>query len=73
MLFSILPFVWIWAAYRIKKLRLALLIFIPSGIIISLLLPFPLSLVGISIPLYFMWRWSKEWNEKIDQNTNVII
>jgi hypothetical protein len=71
-LFSVLPIVWIWAAYRIEKLRMALLVFLPSGFLIGLLIPFPLSLVGIAIPIYFMGRWSKQWNEKLEEPVNQI-
>lgn len=71
MLFSILPIVWIWAAYRIEKLRMALLLFLPSSFLIGLVIPFPLSLVGIAIPVYFMGRWSKQWNEKMEERMNL--
>ncbi len=72
MFFSVLPIVWIWAAYRIEKLRKALLIFIPSSILISLFVPFPLSLISIVIPVYFMWKWSKQWNERWGGTMNLI-
>jgi hypothetical protein len=67
MLFSIIPIVNLWAAYRIEKLLLALLIFIPTNLVIGFLIPFPFSLpIVVIIHVLIMRKWSKDWNKAID-------
>jgi hypothetical protein len=71
MLFSVIPIVNFWAAYRVEKLIKALVIFILSSLAVSFLVPFPFSLpIIIVIEVYFMRRWSIQWNKKIN-NTEV--
>jgi len=68
----IIPYVWILAFYRIEKLRIGLVLAIIStgvGIGFQMILPFPWGLASswvfyIIIPIYFIIKWSKEWNEK---------
>jgi len=75
---SILPYVWLYALYRIERLRIGLVLAaICTGIAIGieLLLPFPLGLTSswifyIIIPIYFVIKWSKQWNKKFIQPTN---
>ena len=74
MLFAVIPFVKFWAAYRIKKLRKFLLLWIVLefgvSLLISILIPFPFSLVvilviEIPIMIYYMRKWSIEWNNNV--------
>ncbi len=73
--FMFIPFVDIWAFYRIEKLRLGLVIIIgTSGADLGLrmMLPFPYGLsasigmliFSIAIQIYFIRKWSMEWNAK---------
>ena len=72
MVFSIIPFVWVWAAYRIEKLRKALVIFVLSAIAIGFFIPFPFSIpLVLGIHIYFMRRWSIGWNEQLNKGINL--
>lgn len=72
MVFSILPFVWLWAAYRVERLRKALVIFVLSAIAIGFFIPFPLSIpLVLGIHIYFMRRWSIRWNEQIKETIDL--
>jgi len=70
--FVIIPYVWIYAFYRIEKLRIGIVLAIIStivGIGFQMMLPFPWGLSSswvfyIIIPIYFVVKWSKVWNEK---------
>jgi hypothetical protein len=72
-LFCIIPYVWIWAFYRIEKLRMGVLIAIGAGLASAAwgtLIPFPYGLLGnlvisIVLPIYFIRKWSREWNERV--------
>ena len=73
---ALIPFAGFWAAYRIKKLRmflvLLLALFLPNYII-SMLIPFPFSLLPmlvlqIALIVYYMRKWSIEWNNKISSH-----
>ena len=74
-LFCILPYIWIFAFYRIEKLRMGIVIAIGTlavSVTVSMLLPFPYGLFGnlvisIGIPIYFIRKWSREWNERVSQ------
>ncbi|MBD0359380.1 MAG: hypothetical protein ICV56_01525 [Nitrososphaeraceae archaeon] len=74
MLFAVIPFVNFWAAYRIKKLRKFLLIWIGLfglSLLISILVPFPFStvitlVIEIPILIYYIRKWSIEWNNKME-------
>ena len=70
MLFSVIPIVSWWAAYRIEKLRKFLIISLPLYVAFNLLFSnlsilFHLIIV-VPIVVYFVRKWSIEWNEKID-------
>ena len=73
-LFCILPYIWIYAFYRIEKLRLGIVIAIgafAATIAWGMAFPFPYGLVGnliisIVVPIYFIRKWSREWNEKLE-------
>ena len=74
MLFAVLPFVGYWATYRIKKLRKFLIISIALGfglnILVSVFVPNPFNIlieliISIPILVYFVRKWSIEWNNKI--------
>lgn len=75
--FVIIPYVWIYAFYRIEKLRIGLVLAIIStgaGIGLQMLLPFPWGLASswvfyIIIPIYFVVKWSREWNKKFEQSS----
>ncbi len=70
--FVIIPYVWIYAFYRIEKLTIGIVLAIIStvaGISFQMILPFPWGLgtswiFYIIIPIYFVVKWSREWNEK---------
>ena len=72
-LFAFIPIVWLWAFWRIEKLRLALLLLV--GIlafqtVMAMLLPFPWGLgaqwaIQILPVIFFVRKWSREWNEKV--------
>ena len=75
-IFMIIPVVNFWAFYRIEKLRLGLVIVLAIEIpsfLFQMLLPFPYGLgvsigmlvISIVIPMYFVRKWSREWNERI--------
>ena len=76
-LFCILPYIWIFAFYRIEKLRIGIVIAFGVGfvsVLWSILVPFPYGLLGnlvisIGVPIYFIRKWSREWNERISQAT----
>ncbi|MGI0026605.1 MAG: hypothetical protein ACREAD_02040 [Nitrosopumilaceae archaeon] len=69
-LFAFIPFVSIWAFYRIEKLRKGLvigLICLGIGMVLQFLLPWPfgiMSELSVNIPVFihFIRKWSKEWN-----------
>ena len=71
--FMFFPFVWIYAFYRIEKLRMGIILMIITifpftGI--QMLFPFPYGMIMaivivIATPIYFVIRWSNEWNQKI--------
>jgi len=72
MLFTVIPFVWIYAFYRIEKLIYGILLAIGTAAIISaiqMIIPHPYGAaitwpVSILIPIYFVRKWSIEWNSK---------
>ena len=75
MALTIFPYVYLYAFYKIRKLRLGLLLNIGLGVpgaLIQYLLPWPYGVFatwGISIPvmMYFVRKWSIAWNETIDK------
>jgi hypothetical protein len=71
--FAFIPFVNLWAAYRIQKLRKFLLIFIPLNFAlnfgVAIFIPSPYSIpiaaaILIPVEIYYMRKWSRQWNEK---------
>jgi len=77
-LFMFVPFVDIWAFYRIEKLRMGLAIIIGTSLAdvgLRMILPFPyglgasigMTIFSIAIQIYFIRKWSMEWNNKISQ------
>ncbi len=70
--FVFIPLVWIYAFYRIEKLSMGIFLFFVAlavSIVIQLVLPFPYGLIfayvpTFAIPIYFIRKWSTEWNEK---------
>jgi hypothetical protein len=80
MLFAVIPFVNFWAAYRIRKLRRFLLLWIilqlGVNLLISLFIPPPYSIlfylaIYIPVVIHYMRKWSVEWNNKIDSKNLV--
>ena len=79
-IFAFIPFLNLYAFYKIQKLRLALLIFLPLGFLSRLLeativrvndtsgMLFVLSILfaglSIGVLVWLMHKWSKQWNEK---------
>jgi len=76
MILSIIPFVDLWAAYRIEKLRLWVLLWIGMILIGSILelIVDPVTqsiigvLIGILIAVFLMRHFTIEWNKKIDES-----
>ena len=72
-----LPGVWVWPLYRIKKLKKGFLLLLGAGILTlvpQMILPFPYSygpILGIIFPfiVYFIYKWSKQWNEELSQSS----
>ncbi len=72
-LFVILPYVWIYAFYRIEKLRMGIVLaLVATGISLGpqMVFPFPYGLgtaliITIVLPIYFIRKWSREWNKKV--------
>ena len=70
--FMIIPYVWIYAFYRIEKLMMGIVLLVVTAIVTALVASmfFGLDgyliawLVSIGIPIYFIRKWSTEWNEK---------
>ncbi len=70
--FMFIPYVWIYAFYRIEKLLLGivlLLVALAISTAVQMLLPFPFGFgialaVSIGLPVYFIREWSREWNTK---------
>ncbi len=68
-----IPYAWIFAFGRIEKLRKGLVLFgisIGVSIGLSMVLPFPYNLfaslaVTILIPVRFIRKWSRAWNESL--------
>ena len=75
-IFVFIPFLNLYAFYKIQKLRLALCFIIPIGvtnrltdmvsmtwdaaIILSILIPG----LAVGLSIWFVLKWSKQWNEK---------
>jgi len=74
----IVPFVWLYGFYRIKKLTTGIVMVIGVAIlviIIQFLMPFDLGyviawLVSFLVPIYYIVNWSQEWNCKFEQSSN---
>jgi len=72
-LFCFIPFLVIYAFYRIKKLRMSIVLGIVTFIPIAgveFLIPFPYGFIlsyilSWGIPIYFLVKWSREWNEMV--------
>ena len=70
--FMIIPYAWIFAFYRIEKFRMGLVLFgvaIGLSIMIQLVLSPPYGIIAtlvvtITLPIYFIRKWSREWNAK---------
>jgi len=71
--FMFIPYVWIYAFYRIEKLGLGLVLFLFSiGIstALQMVLPFPYGLtvaliITIALTIRFIRKWSREWNTNL--------
>ena len=82
-IFTFIPFLNLYAFYKIQKLRLSLLIFLPLGFLSRLLeaiivrvndtsgMLFVLSILfaglSIGVLVWLMHKWSKQWNEKFSE------
>ena len=72
-IFAFVPFINLWAAYRIRKLRRLLLLYViltSVSIVINLFIPFPYSLiiswaVYIPVTIHYMRKWSIRWNDSL--------
>ena len=71
--FMFIPYVWIYAFYRIEKLRLGIALLLIALIIstgVQMLWPYPYGFgiglaVSIGLPIYFIRKWSREWNAEL--------
>ena len=72
--FVIIPYVWIYAFYRIEKLRIGIVLAIITtivGIGFQMILPFPWGLAfalfgNAWLVVFFHRRWTKQWNSKFE-------
>jgi len=66
-----IPLVWIWGFFRIEKLIAGIIMLVGVTILVIVILmvvPYgrPISwLASVLVPLYFMVKWSQEWNDSI--------
>ncbi len=73
----ILPYIWIFAFLRIEKFMMGLVLLAVGfavSIGINMVLPYPWGLFGsiiftIVLPIYYVRKWSREWNYKIAENS----
>ena len=74
---TVIPFVNLWAAHRIKKLTkfvlLLILIFV-INLAVGFLVPFPFSIpiliaIYLIIAIYYMKKWTIEWNNKVSSSS----
>ena len=76
-IFVFIPFLNLYAFYKIQKLRLALCFIIPISVVSRILGSFPnntyesaiiltilFSGLSIGLSIWFVLKWSKQWNEK---------
>ena len=80
MILSIIPFVDLWASYRIEKLRLWVLFWIGiiliGSIVTSIVVDYLSStivniIINISIAFFLMRHFTMEWNKKIESEGNM--
>ena len=72
MVFSVIPILNLWAAYRIGRLRRFLLILLLIWVVnipVSFLVPFPFSipvklLVYVILVIHYLKKWTVRWNNK---------
>ena len=70
-----IPFVWIFAFWRIEKLVIGIVLLICTAIlsvVVQMILPYPFGLylsypISFLVPIYFIWKWSNEWNDTIQK------
>jgi len=82
-LFAIIPIIDLWAAYRVEKLGLYI-IFIIAMAVVSFIVGFVeglmflgfsdasswiMPLIGVVISIYLIRKWSEEWNEKFQKDS----
>ena len=67
-----IPLVWLWGFFRIEKLIAGIVMVIVVAILASALtifIPFfgyaIAWLVSVILPIYYIVKWSQEWNESI--------
>ena len=77
MLFAVIPFVYFWAAYRIKKLRKFLLIWIGLiglSFLIDFLVPFPFStIISLVIEILILVYYIRKWRVNIRNNDCLLL
>lgn len=74
--FAVIPWVNLYASYRIKKLRLFLLLIIAIGVGTAILqtyilvekTPYLATMIGIPFYIVFIRKWSKAWNEQFSKS-----
>jgi hypothetical protein len=79
MVYSVIPFLNLWAAYRIRRLRIFVLLLIVITIInfaVGFVIPFPYSLpvqiaIYIALVYLYMKRWTLNWNNKFSSSPEV--
>ena len=66
-----IPLVWLWGFYRIEKLGAGILMVIGVAILAIVLVFIPVFgyalawLASFLLPIYYIIKWSQEWNESI--------
>lgn len=74
--FAIIPYVQLYAAYRVEKFRLFFLLWVVISVSIAVFnffvgerIPYMSYAVGIPIYVVLIRKWSKKWNEQFSNGT----
>lgn len=81
MIYSVIPILNLWAAYRIKKLRMfvfLLIVIFVINIAVAFIIPFPYSLpveiaIYVAIVYRYMKRWTVDWNNKFSSSSPEVV
>ena len=76
-IYALIPFLDLYAAYKIEKFRRFFVIILATSLPLSLairalILPFPYNFaieipIELAVAVYLIRKWSKEWNAKFEE------